>query len=401
MGQIAALKLVEAPAFYSRLLEITEDSGGDEAFHSMHYSTQLPSSISPALAAFFVSRFSRKGQVVLDPFASSGASVLEAALMGRIAKASDIDPLALEICKAKLAPVDITEVTLRLQMINLKRPVELSSFRNSFSTFYDIDTYRELLNLRAYLQDNRDRASDFIKLLALGILHGNNAGYLSVYSHPHIALSPAEQEKVNFQRCQSADYRPVAPRILRKAAFVLREGIPSVIYNNMPYNTCSFSDARNLSYLTSSSVDLIITRPPAIKTSHEDQGQADQRQSAQRQWLKNWFLGISSSAARSERYGRELSTWKEFMNESLLEMARVLKPGGRAVLQFQSLRDGAEYFHPHEALVDVINENLSRYWEPEGTYQQKLKCSKVRKEQKNHEGVYLAKDCRALVLRRR
>lgn len=397
MSQVAALKLVEAPAFYSRDIEIADDLPGDEASHSLHYSVQLPGSVSPSLAAYFISRFSKKGQVVLDPFSSSASVALEAALMGRIAKSSDIDPLALEINRAKLQPCDLTEVTLKLQSINLKRPVELSNYRQIFSVFYDLDTYREIVNLRDYLLSNRDKTSVFISSLCLGILHGNNAGYLSSYSHPHISLSVNEQQKINFQRAQSPDYRPLAPRILRKSAFVLREGLPSVLKLNAAYNACTFADARNLTYLPSSSVDLIVTRPPALKSNEQRAG--DEKHDAQ--WLRNWFIGNGPKPAGMDSMKYDIDSWKDFMNESLLELARVLKSGGRAILQFQSLKSGSDIIHPDEICVDLVNESLGRYWEAEGVYIQKLKTSKIRKEQKSTESVYSMRNARALVLRRR
>lgn len=393
MNRFGALKLVEAPAFYSRDLEMPDDVPGNELSHSLHYSVQLPHSITPCLAAYFISKFSRKGQVILDPFCGSGNVALEATLLGRVSKASDIDPLALQIAAAKLNPADITEVTLKLQTINLKRPVDLANYRQVFSVFYDIDTYREILNLRDYLLANNDKAAAFINLLALSILHGNSAGYLSSYSHPQLALSPAEQQKINFQRAQTPDYRPLHPRILRKAAYVLREGIPSVMYSNMKFNTCQKSDARNLSYLQGSSVDLIITRPPALNLNSRKNSEA-----LDSQWLKNWFLGVEDS--ERERANDDLDNWKDFLNESLLEMARVLRPGGRAILDFSSIKAGNETIYPDDIVTDIINESLSKFWEAEGVYLQKTKCSKVRNEQKS-DANSLNKNSRSLVLRRR
>jgi tRNA G10 N-methylase Trm11 len=396
MNGFGALKLVESPAFYSRDLEMPDDNSGNELSHSLHYSVRLPESLSPCLASYFISKFSRKGQVILDPFCGSGNVALESILLGRVSKASDISTLALEISRAKLNPADITEVTLKMQTINLKRPVDLLNFRQVFSAFYDIDTYREVLNLREYLKDKKDKASAFINLLAMSILHGNNRGYLSCYSHPEISLSPAEQQKINFQRAQSPDYRPLHPRILRKAAFVLREGIPSVMQSNMQFNSCLRSDVRDLSYLTGSSIDLVITRPPALKLVPK----GNPEKMYDQQWLRNWFIGEIDDSTYSEKINYDIDHWKDFLNESLLEIARVLKPGGRAVLEFSEVSDGNECINPDDLVVDMVNENLSRFWDAEGVYIQKLKSVKGRHEQTS-EPLYSNKNSRSLVLRRR
>ena len=59
--------------------------------------------------------------------------------------------------EAKLDSADITEVTLFMQMINLRKPVNANVYREVFSPFFDLNTYREIVNLKSALSASPDR----------------------------------------------------------------------------------------------------------------------------------------------------------------------------------------------------------------------------------------------------
>jgi len=76
---------------------------GNYATHAIHaFAAKFP----PQLARAFIEQLSEPGELVLDPMAGSGTALLEAALVGRRAIGLDIDPLALQVARAKTAPVD-------------------------------------------------------------------------------------------------------------------------------------------------------------------------------------------------------------------------------------------------------------------------------------------------------
>ena len=53
-----------------------------------------------------ITRYSSPGDLVLDPMAGSGTTLVEACLLGRAANGAEIDPLAGLVAKAKATPVD-------------------------------------------------------------------------------------------------------------------------------------------------------------------------------------------------------------------------------------------------------------------------------------------------------
>lgn len=388
------LRLVESAPFYSKEIELSNE--GDGELHSLHQSLAMPDSFAPELPAFFIRKYTRKGDVVLDPFCGSGTCALEAAVSARIPYASDLSPFAARASAAKLNPADITEVTLWLQKLNLRRPINVELYRAQFSSFYDVDTFREICNLRYSLHEAPDRISSFVELIALGLLHGHSAGYLSVYTFPQISLAPQEQEMLNMKRSQSPDYRAVVPRILRKAASALRDGVPSILGTMARQGQVRAADARNLSYIRNAEVDLIVTAPPLPGS----------RSVSDELWLRHWFAELQPPVL--PRFGaEEIAAWREFMNEVLLEAARVVKCGGRAVLDVRRLRTRAGDVLLDEELSTVVEHNLQRFWEVECVlvHRQpgpKLKDSlRERDSAGNSRGEPLGRENRLLVLRRR
>jgi DNA modification methylase len=353
------LKLVESVVYYQEEAALWSEDGASSS-HSVHNLISLPDVSRSEFAHFFIDRYSNPGDVVLDPFCGSGTVPLEALIRGRLAYASDANPLALIATDAKLDPADITEVTLFLQMINLRKPVNVNLFRQSFAAHYDLNTYRELVYLKAALSLSSDRISQSVKALALSLLHGHTAAYFSAYTSPQSALSPDDQETLNIKRRQSPDYRAVVPRILRKAALALRDGVTTSMKKARSKAHTALSDARDLKYLASSSVHLVLSSPP-VPQGHD---------SLEEMWLKNWFAGLSNEGLRSRLYPSEDTSpdvcerWLEFMGEVILEMARVVIPGGRVVLNLPET-SFVRKNQLHEKLLQFVQEAFSRYFDAE------------------------------------
>lgn len=389
------LKLVESLVHYHEEQALWSEDGAASA-HSIHNLLNLPDSSRPEFAQYFIDRYSAAGDVVLDPFCGSGTVPMEALLRGRIAYASDANPLAMIATEARLDPADITEVTLFLQMINLRKPVNAGVYRQVFSSFYDLNTWRELVNLKAALAGNSERTARFVQALTLSLLHGHTASYLSVYTSPQVAITPDEQENLNIRRRQSPDYRALIPRLLRKSAMVMRDGVTTSMRKSRAQQRVGNSDARDLRFIPGSSVHLVLTSPPV--PSGRDQ--------VMDMWLKNWFAGLSDDAVSRKLYpvvdsGPDaIERWLEFMGEVLLEAARVVVPGGRAVFNLgeNPIVRAAEL---DQRLLTLVQEGFSRYWEPECTLinlgKEQNRSERPEGERRNDRAV----TNRVLVLRRR
>jgi len=105
-GREAELDAVDALTELPGPDDLTFSAAGNlYATHGLHaFAARCP----PALADWAIRRFTRSGETVLDPMSGSGTALVEACLLGRVARGADIDPLARLISKAKATPVDLT-----------------------------------------------------------------------------------------------------------------------------------------------------------------------------------------------------------------------------------------------------------------------------------------------------
>jgi hypothetical protein len=349
-----ALKLVHARKFIEQV-DVDVDNAAKE-LHSLHSALGFLSPWKPSIARYVVDRFSEKGQVVLDPFCSAGASGLECALMGRTFLGSTTDVPLARLAAARLAPADLAEVALRVQLVNLKRPVDVRSFTHPFPLFFDVDTFCELVNLKAALRPSADRVDAFVLFIVASVLHGHTVAHLSGYTSPQAALSADQQAELNRKRGEVPSYRAVVPRILRKAATLLRDGVPSALGRD---NTASIriANPRNLGHVTTGRADLALLCP-------EQPGFMEHGINS---WLRTWWLGAGSTNVQGNPETLTGFAWREYGSEVLLETARAVRRGGRAVVRVGSGRVGTRIVNYKDELSAVLQEGLNGFWSIEGT----------------------------------
>jgi len=313
--------------------------------HSLHYVVSYRASFKPELPEYFISRYSKPGDVVLDPFSGRGTTALQANLMGRTAYCSDANPMAMRIARPKCCPVSVSDVARELDRIPLD-PDEPVPDEERFAMFYHPRTFREIVGLRRYLAGADSDAARFIELLALSRLHGHSTGFFSVYSFPQISVRPENQVKINQRRRQAPDYRPIKERILRKARSTLKSGRLTEIRAASKANRYEVCDARSLGF-PNASVDLIVTSPPFLNKADYILDN----------WLELWFLGIDEDlVTRSVLQTPSLKKWTAFIRSAIAEMARVLRPGGVAVIEVGEVELSKGMVYLDEVIVAIAGE---------------------------------------------
>ena len=70
-----------------------------------HYLFRYPAKFHPPVARALLERHTQPGDCVLDPFCGSGTLLIEAALSGRSAIGSDVDPVAAFVSRVKASPL--------------------------------------------------------------------------------------------------------------------------------------------------------------------------------------------------------------------------------------------------------------------------------------------------------
>ncbi len=87
--------------------------------HSFHPMCSYLASFPAALVHAFIARYSRPGDVVLDPFSGRGTTPLQACAEGRIGVGNDLNPFAHLLTAAKVEPATRAQAATRLAQLRL------------------------------------------------------------------------------------------------------------------------------------------------------------------------------------------------------------------------------------------------------------------------------------------
>ena len=87
--------------------------------HPFHPMCSYLASFPAALAHAFIARYSRPGDVVLDPFSGRGTTPLQACAEGRIGVGNDLNPFAHLLTASKVEPATRAEASTRLAGLRL------------------------------------------------------------------------------------------------------------------------------------------------------------------------------------------------------------------------------------------------------------------------------------------
>jgi len=195
--------------------------------HSFHPMCSYLASFPAGLVHAFVARYTRPGDVVLDPFSGRGTTPLQACAEGRIGAGNDLNPFAYILTAAKVDPPTKAGVKTRLTSLRLAwaasagewnaladdiaahpgsreilvpgpasqlsggpRPVGRDALVPAeVAMAFHPRTLAQMLYLRAVL-DPDDRADRFLLATLTGILHGKSASYLSAVMPNTFSMAP-------------------------------------------------------------------------------------------------------------------------------------------------------------------------------------------------------------------
>ena len=304
------------------------------AAHSLH-EISYRACFKPQLPRFFIERLTAPGEVVYDPFAGRGTTLLEAALMGRIPMGCDINPLSGILTLPRLNPPLLDSVSERLSAIKLDASDE---FPEELLVFYHPDTLRQICSLKEYLiKKNEDGTLDdvdsWIRLVAINRLSGHSAGFFSVYTlPPNQAVAVESQRKINEKRYQAPPLRDVKKCILKKSRSLLKdcdEQTRAILNSVADKAVLLTQSAGAVSRIPSSSVALAVTSPPFLDVVNY----------AQDNWLRCWFCGIDPKTVPITIL-KKIEDWQDAMSEVFIELERILKPGGHLAFEVGEVRHG-------------------------------------------------------------
>jgi len=308
-------------------------TSGQRQANSLH-EISYRACFKPQLPEFFITRLTNEGDGVYDPFMGRGTTPLEAFLLGRKPIANDINPLSKILLLPRLNPPTLKLIQDRLDNIDLSLAREKN---DDLLHFYHKDTLREIIALKEYLLDREkdgtiDNIDAWIRMVAINRLTGHSSGFFSVYSlPPNQAVTAERQKKINEQREQVPEYRPIKPRIMKKSKSLLKDwkGVRLDSFHNDLSSVLSTSDSRNVELIQDDSASLVVTSPPFLDVV-DYQGD---------NWLRCWFIGIDSSTIEISQL-KAIKDWEEAMTDVLKDLKRIVKPGGHIAFEVGEVRGG-------------------------------------------------------------
>jgi DNA modification methylase len=343
----------------SALLAGDLDFRGAETGYASHRFHSFAAKFPPQLPRLFIQNLTEVGDTVLDPMAGSGTTVVEAALLGRRGVGVDLDPLAVQIGRAKTTGVlweDLSRAARRTlirahQWLQADRSGKLREFRSRLNDatrdFLDYwflpSTQEELAALMAAIREEPHPGLRRLMLLAFSSTIVTKSGGVSLardlaHSRPHRDPEKRPASALDLFRERIQRYRQplLAERISPGDALILH------------------GDARSLP-LGDQSVHLIVTSPPYANAidymrAHkfslvwmgrpiDELGQwrsryigAERTQEDEAILPSRTWETVQAIAEYDPRRARVLQRYFTDMRRAIQEMYRVLRPGAAAVI---------------------------------------------------------------------
>jgi DNA methylase len=307
---------------------------------SLHQLAPYIGKIKSSIAGELVERYSRRGDIVADPFAGAGTIPLEAALRGRRAFGADISPYAGILSKAKLSPPSSLEAALDAAERALQEAAELPEpdLRKVpawVREFFHPATLRQALNFAAIC---RHPSNEFLMACLLGILHHQRPGFLS-YPSSHLVPYLRDQKYPRNRFPEMYAYRELLPRFIAKIQRSYKRFVEP------PPAAVAGFEVTPVQHLTlPNRIGALITSPPYMNAL--DYGR-DNR-------LRLWFIDPSLV----DRVDNAVTTRRQAFIDAITSLAAkvefALRPRGYCVFVVgEEFRRSFEA-HPSDAVIAIM-----------------------------------------------
>jgi site-specific DNA-methyltransferase (adenine-specific) len=293
--------------------------------HRLHPMCSYLASFPAALAHAFIARYSRPGDVVLDPFSGRGTTPLQACAEGRIGVGNDLNPFAHLLTAAKVDPATEAEARTRLTGLRMRWAGEADAWFQlalrvlgssgpdgtgvptagsglrpgdaggdaepvpvEVALSFHPRTFAQLLFVRSALRLD-DRVDRFLAAAITGILHGKSATYLSEVMPNTFSMAPRYVRDFVARTGFRSPERDVFGCVDAKLDRLYREPLPPV------RGIALLGDAREAGLRARAALRhrglpdrarLVVTSPPYLRVVKY----------GYYNWLRTWFLGFDAAA---------------------------------------------------------------------------------------------------------
>ena len=366
--------------------------------HGVH---KFPAKFFPELPRYLISKYSKTGDVVLDPMCGSGTTLLESILQNRHAIGVDIDPIAKMISKVKTTPIEsslLNEAREKLSILidnkiksNKKPNIPEFNYRDKWFKSFVLDELgiikesilelSDRLHKKGSFSDNSiSNLKNFLLIIFSSIIRDvSNAD-------PHCTRTVIRKNIIK----KTARFDTINKFFFNLDKQVLGMKEFTSIHNRLYYkfvNIDKDSDARNLN-IKENSVNLAVTSPPyanAVDYPRTHQLElywlglvnGDPLAKMKRNYIGteavfsyeynkipeteytklNWL--VKNVYSKDQRRAYILYRFYKDMEQNLQEVFKVLKPGARYCVVIGNNTVRGTYVKSHEILTQMaLSKNI-------------------------------------------
>jgi len=254
-------------------------NAGDTTYltHNFH---PFPGKFIPQIPNFFIRRFTKKGEWVLDPFCGCGTTLVEAKLTGRNSIGVDIHPLGVFISKVKTTKIqeeELSKIPKLLSVIEkrvgqmLAKTQSTKSLMEFFGKPEEMDfvySLPEFPNRDHWFQEHVLHELSIIKASIIQAKISEELRNFMLLAFSYIIVPVSNQDSETRYAAIEKKIRPGQPFTYFKEK--LLDMVSRIKKFNEVATDCEVkvfnADARDLSFIPDNSVDLIVTSPPYPNT---------------------------------------------------------------------------------------------------------------------------------------
>jgi len=319
--------------------------------HNFH---PFPAKFIPQIPRILIEQFSEPGDTVFDPFCGSGTTLVESSLLGRNSIGTDINPISILASRVKTTPLDTDQVRLVSSTVSaIKDRSQEGRLSQDIPEFHGRDHW-----FMGHVQHELAMQREVIMAMT-----GDD-------TPERLFLDLAFSSVVNRVSNQDSDTRYAAiekdvPQ--GRATALLEAKVDSMLPRMAEFSSSAtgltrveLADSRELGFLSDSSIDLLVTSPPYANT-YDYYLYHKHRMN----WLGlNWKDAMDDEIGSRNKHSskkEEIGLYSDDMQRSFEHFARVVRPGGHAILVIGDsvIRD---VLHKADDIVRSIAEPLGFEW---------------------------------------